>query len=650
MRSLSLPFRAQLSLGATLLVVVTVSAMLVPVYLSARRAMLHATREEITSRARALSRAAEDVTLDSAYADTTRITVASASLRRVLLINEPHGGRGDVAEYVLITRQGLVRVASSVDTTWRSTRLPWAAPRGLLDSLHRLVATDSTLFVFRENGALFAVAPVYRHVSVPAGLAVVRADIGSRTNLLLTDLARFWWLPALIVLAAVGIALSAASRLGRRLSRLADRARLAADGNLDAFVAGRAGAAHDELDVLHDALARMSEGLRVQLERADRQARMEAVGRLAASVAHDFNNVLAIIRASADLGVVEAKEGGDPVGDLEEIRRATLRGAALTRQLLLFSGQRKAEHRYVSIDHLLHAVEPMLRRLFTPSLEIGVIGASGAVVTADPVQLEQALVNLAINARDAMPNGGTLVLSTRRSTAEEVEGLMPSRHGYVSLDVTDSGHGIDPSLQARIFEPFFTTKEAGKGTGLGLASAAKLLQDLGGTIRVKSVLGQGATFTLVMPVAPVPESVDTRMMITGESPAPAGAEGHDAGSSARILVVEDETAVREMVARVLRAAGHDVLQARHGVDALTILERSAAEVHLVISDVLMPAMNGDELARRLAVMRPSLPVLLMSGYPGQNAVGEVLLKPFSSEELLQRVRALIDMPVPQSTC
>lgn len=629
-----IPFRFQLSTAASALVVITVAAMLVPVYLSGRRAMLHATRDDLQSRTLGLSRIVDIEVIDSAAADSGHISVASVTLGRALRQYAPrgHGARhGDLAEYVLLTANGAIRVATSNDSTWRASRSAWTAPAGLADSLARIVAADTSIYFFRAGDTLIAVAPIYRNVSIPAAVAVVRADLQSRSRALLADLARFWWLPASVLLTAVLLALYVARGLSRRLARLASQARAAADGNLDAFGDRQDLRSSDEVAVLHDALARMSGGLRAHLERAEQHARMEAVGRLAASVAHDFNNVLTIISGSADLGVIEARQAGAPTTELEEIRRATQRGAALTRQLLLFSGQRKAEHRYVAVDELLRSVEAMLRRLFGTTIEIAVIPEAGSVVAVDAMQLEQVLVNLAINARDAMPNGGTLLLSTRRATPEEVEGLASGSAEFVALDVTDTGHGIDPSIQARIFEPFFTTKEPGKGTGLGLASAAKLLREMGGTIRVRSALGQGATFTLVLPAVNSHHSTD------GALPAVTLIDQNDGGAT--ILVVEDESGVRIMVSRVLRARGYEVLEARHGLDALILLETRGGSVDLVISDVLMPGLNGDALARRLAVTHPHIPVILMSGYPGEGAdLGDVLLKPFSADQLLARVR------------
>ena len=618
-----------------MLVLVTVATMLVPVYLSGYRAMLRAHRDALASLADALSQVRIE-TLDSVAASPGRTTPASVGAHRVIRQHLPTLGQNDgapSAQYVLVTRTGYRLLIRSDDSLQRGLDAPWTAPRGLDDSLANIIAGRRSVYSFREGDTVTVVAPVFRNETIPSALAVTRENVATHAHTLLADFIRLLWIPAVVLALAIALSIYGASRLSRRLRRLADEARSATGGPVPAFTEGEA--SDDEIGVLRQALVRMSSDLRAHMVKAEHAARMEAVGRLSASVAHDFNNVLTVIGGSADLGMLALAEGGSPLPDLGEIRRAADRGAALTRQLLMFSGRRGADVKVIAVDDVVRALEPMLRRLLGASHELGAMtNAAGAAVLADPTRLEQALLNLVINARDAMPNGGTVLIAARRATEQEVSEAKLADGRYVAITVSDTGHGIDPAISKRIFEPFFSTKEIGKGTGLGLATAMAVATEAGGGMYVHSTLGHGATFGIVLP-----ETTATR---TGELPVPVPRPTR-VRESRTILLVEDELAVRAMAARVLAAYGYTVIDVRHGLDALIALEQRAFDVDLVLSDVLMPGMTGDELARQVRSSHPEIPIVLMSGYPGSHAgLGDVLLKPFTAEELLARVRAALD--------
>jgi signal transduction histidine kinase/CheY-like chemotaxis protein len=629
-------FRFQLSSAAIVLVLATVATMLVPVYLSGQRAMLRAHREALTSLADALSSQLSIEVLDSASAHPGRLSVAAVTAHRTIRQHLPTRESSafvEAAEYVMIRPSSFRLVIRSSDSLQAAVDEPWTPPAGLVDSIANIRAGTRSIFHFRLDETEVVVAPVYRFGTIPAALAVTRGNSSVHARTLIGDFVQLLWMPGVALAIAVGLALYGAGRFSQRITRLADQARSASDGELPTFENGEPHGEHteDEVSVLRDALARMASGLRAHMQKAEQTARMEAVGRLSASIAHDFNNVLTVIQGNADIAMLDVPQGVARA-ELEDIRKAADRGAALTRQLLMFSGQRKSEVRLVAADDVLRSLEPMLRRLLGPGLELGVITESGgAVVAVDPMRLEQAVLNLVINARDAMPNGGTVLIVSRRATTEQGA---DSVHGpHVAITVSDTGHGIDAALQERIFEPFFTTKEPGKGTGLGLATVAAVVNEFDGVIRVHSVVGQGSTFTILLP-----ETLGVR---TAEHPAPA-MRTTPRRESGTVLLVEDESAVRAMAARVLRTCGYRVIEVRHGLDALIAMEQRDGPIDLVLSDVLMPGMRGDELARRIQTSYPDIPIVLMSGYPGTHAgLGDVLLKPFNSEELLARVRSAL---------
>jgi two-component system cell cycle sensor histidine kinase/response regulator CckA len=367
-------------------------------------------------------------------------------------------------------------------------------------------------------------------------------------------------------------------------------------------------------------------------EELQQTQRLEAVGRLAGGIAHDFNNLLTGILSYSDL-ILQELRPSDPIrSDVEQIRDAGQRAAGLTRQLLAFSRRQLLHPRVVSLNATVTEIGPMLQRLLGPevTLETELDPELGNIMV-DPTQVEQALVNLALNARDAMPAGGQLRLGTANA---ELEG-----EPYVAVSVGDTGVGIDQSTQARIFEPFFTTKHTGGGRGLGLSTVYGVVEQSGGRITVESAPGEGATFTLYFPRYWGPEAA----IGTSEQRRP------EVGTET-LLLVEDEAAVRSSVRRLLEWHGYTVLEARNGADALRVYEIHEDGIDLVLTDVVMPEMGGHELVERLRARRPGLRVLFMSGYAERAFVSNgaipletgYLEKPFTVETLLRRLREVLD--------
>ncbi|MGI5861049.1 MAG: PAS domain-containing protein [Myxococcales bacterium] len=370
--------------------------------------------------------------------------------------------------------------------------------------------------------------------------------------------------------------------------------------------------------------------------------RLEAVGRLAGGVAHDFNNLLSVILSYADFALADLRES-DPIrADLLEIKNAAERAAALTGQLLAFSRKQVREPQVLNINTTVTGIENMLRRLLGEDIQILVCLAEDlGSVEADPGQLEQVIMNLAVNARDAMPRGGKLTIETANVELDDAYARMHvaiKPGNYVLLSVTDTGCGMDAATREHIFEPFFTTKES-KGTGLGLATVYGIVKQSGGNIWVYSERGQGTTFKVYLPRVDLP-ATETRR----RSPAVI------APGTETVLVVEDESAVRKLVERILRLAGYRVLSGANGGEALLLCEKHGDKIDLLLTDVVMPQMSGRELAERLALLSPQLKVLYMSGYtnhaivhhgvlePGTRFIG----KPFSAPELTYKVREALD--------
>jgi len=380
--------------------------------------------------------------------------------------------------------------------------------------------------------------------------------------------------------------------------------------------------------------------------------KLEAVGRLAGGVAHDFNNLLTAIQGHAEVLAEVVAEDGPARADLDQIRRAAERAARLTNQLLTFSRRQVLQPRILDLDAVIRDLAPMLRRLIGEDIALHVdTAAAHGYVKADPGQIEQVIMNLVVNARDAMPNGGRLGIGTRivRVGEDEARQNAHTRPGeYVLLVITDTGTGMDPETQARIFEPFFTTKELGKGTGLGLSTVYGIVQQSGGFIEVESRTGRGTSFSVYLPRA---EGEPEGGAATG------GCDPHGSGAAAdgapvgheTVLLVEDEPAVRELVRKVLQRQGYTVLVAADGAEAIRLAETRREPIQLLLTDVIMPEMSGRELAERLIAARPGLRVLFISGYTEDimasglpDARVDLLEKPFSPTVLARKVREVLD--------
>jgi two-component system cell cycle sensor histidine kinase/response regulator CckA len=375
--------------------------------------------------------------------------------------------------------------------------------------------------------------------------------------------------------------------------------------------------------------------------------KMEAVGRLAGGVAHDFNNLLMAITGYGELMRAKVLKDDPLYGYLENILKAGDRAAALTQQLLTFSRQQIIQPQVIDLNQVVLDLEPMLRRLIGEDLDLEVVtDPRPEVVNADPGQMGQIIMNLVVNARDAMPQGGRLTLKT--AAVDFVEGRH-SRFGlappgaYVMLVAQDNGVGMDEATQAHVFEPFFTTKEPGKGTGLGLSTVYGIVKQSGGYLDLESSPGAGSTFTLYLPrLEAVVEPPKVKVPLT------ASFRGEET-----VLLVEDEDMLRGLLAKFLRLCGYTVLEARHGGEALLACERHPGPINLMVTDVVMPQMSGRELADRLTPLRPEMKILYMSGYTEdalvQHGVAKLsvafLQKPFRPIELVRRVHAVLHPPV-----
>ena len=379
-------------------------------------------------------------------------------------------------------------------------------------------------------------------------------------------------------------------------------------------------------------------------ERLRQTQKMEAVGRLAGGIAHDFNNLLTAILGSVDFLRRALGPEHPEHAETEEIQKAAVRAADLTRQLLAFSRQQVLAPKVLELDGLVTNLEKMMRRLIGEDVELRFVAlAPRAAVRADPGQLEQVIVNLVVNARDAMPRGGRLTIET---ASVDLDAAYAWEHGtvepgrYVMLAVTDTGVGIDRAAQARLFEPFFTTKEFGKGTGLGLATVYGIVKQSGGYIWVYSEPGQGATFKVYLP----------RVEQAGEPVAAPQPPARPLGGTETILLAEDEAAVRNLARRVLEKHGYKLLLAATGRDGVRLAEEHGSPIDLLVTDVVMPEMGGRELAQRLTTRQPSLKVLYLSGYTDDAIVHHGVLdagvaflqKPFKPDELVRKIREVLD--------
>ena len=374
---------------------------------------------------------------------------------------------------------------------------------------------------------------------------------------------------------------------------------------------------------------RAEEALRRSEEQLRQAQKMEAVGRLAGGIAHDFNNLLTVITSYGELLLEDLSPGDSRRDDVEQIRKAAEAAAALTRQLLAFTRQQVLEPKVLNLRAIVAGTEKLLQRLIGADVHLTTSLASDlGAVKADPGQLEQIIINLAVNARDAMPGGGRL--SIEAANLEQVEGR-PGR--YVLLAVSDTGIGMDEQTKARIFEPFFTTKESGKGTGLGLATVYGIVKQAGGFIWVDSEPGRGTSFEVYLP------RVDEPAAPAITRPAPA----EPARGTETVLVVEDAPAVRLVTRQVLERYGYTVLEAPTGDIALRIAAKHHGPIHLLLTDVVMPGLSGRQLAGQLSQLRSEMKVLYVSGYADTvESAGAYLQKPFAPEALARRVRDVLD--------
>jgi two-component system, cell cycle sensor histidine kinase and response regulator CckA len=409
---------------------------------------------------------------------------------------------------------------------------------------------------------------------------------------------------------------------------------------------------HERANILRDAEGRAMRMIgtvqdvteRRQLEDQLRQSqKMEAIGGLAGGIAHDLNNALTAIAGYAELALSEVDAGHPARADVEEIRKAAERAGSVTRQLLAFSRKQMLERRVFDLNDTITSIARLLSRLLGPDVVVKTRLADAVLpVFGDPGQVEQAVINLAVNARDAMPTGGQLLVTTSMETVDEAfartHGPMPAGD-YIYLGVSDTGVGMSRETQSRIFEPFFTTKDVGKGTGLGLSMVYGTLKQIGGFIFVDSEVDRGTTFRLYFPPAVIKPVTKARASVREDA-----RHGHET-----LMIVEDEPAVRNLVASALRHDGYQLLLASSAEEATAMADAHEGPIDLLLTDAMMPGKSGVELADLMIARRPGLPVIIMTGYteetlevPGQRGPVPLLQKPFTPRELRRRIRDVLD--------
>lgn len=424
-------------------------------------------------------------------------------------------------------------------------------------------------------------------------------------------------------------------------------------------IALRKRALDEELRKYRDHLGELVQERTVELAQANelliQSQKMEAIGRLAAGVAHDFNNLLTPIMGYAQMGMAQSSSEGGSIASFGEIYKAAECAASLTNQLLAFSRRQAIEPKVINLNDLIIDMDQMVRRLLDKDIDLITIPANDlGLIEADPNQLQQVILNLAINAREAMPNGGKLTLMTSNITPEPdpaSQGSGTAPVTYIRLTIADTGIGMTDEVKDRIFEPFFTTKDETKGTGLGLATCFGIVKQSGGYIEVFSEVGQGTTFNVYLPITklePLPASPDDE-----STELPRGTE--------TVLLAEDEPLVRNFVAHMLREQGYSVLEAANGFEAVNIGKKhTGQEIRLVLTDIVMPLMSGIELMEQLRAGHPTARVLFMSGYSDRTHVNAEWLdqdnqsvsfiqKPFKPAVLIRKVREVLDQKIPDQT-
>jgi PAS domain S-box-containing protein len=390
---------------------------------------------------------------------------------------------------------------------------------------------------------------------------------------------------------------------------------------------------------------RAEETLRQTEEQLRQAQKMEAIGQLAGGVAHDFNNLLTVIHGYSELILTSLDESSHLRQDVREIMHASERASSLTHQLLAFSRKQVLQPKVLDLNAHVSDMDKMLRRMIGENIELVTLLAKDlGRIKADPGQIEQVILNLAVNARDAMPNGGKLTIETANAELDEGYArthitVIPGR--YVMLSVSDTGVGMPPEVRERIFEPFFTTKENGKGTGLGLSTVYGIIKQSGGNIWVYSEPGLGTTFKIYLP----------RIEEDTQSLKPSAVSTKSLQGSETILLVEDEEIVRKLACTILQKNGYKVLEAPNGEEALRIVQgQNGNPIHLLVTDVVMPGMSGRQLADQLARLRPEMKILYISGYTDNAIVHHGVLdagmsyiqKPFTMEGLARKVREVLD--------
>ncbi|MGE0354933.1 MAG: ATP-binding protein [Gemmatimonadales bacterium] len=551
------------------------------------------------------------------------------------------------AHALVLDRVGTVLLRYPEDRTWigrpaaDAANLPFPQiaqgtvhTRGR-DSLEYLYAIAKTTLPSGERGLEIAIGMPTEALQAPVRAAYQQSLL---------------WLILISLLAVLSAWALGQWFIGTRVERLLAATQRVALG--DFSVRANLTPASDELGRLGQGFDQMAASLERQTEelhRSETQLRqaqkIEAIGQLAGGVAHDFNNLLAAIIGYSELLLTQLPADSPYRPDVEEIDRAALRGADLTRQLLAFSRRQVLEPTVLQPNDLIVASERLLRRLLREDVHLTTLLAPDlGYVRADRVQLEQVLINLVVNARDAMPDGGHLTIETQNVDLDEE---YASRHveatsgSYVMLAITDTGVGIPADVRERIFEPFFTTKPEGEGTGLGLATVYGIVKQSGGTIWVYSEPDRGTTFKVYLPrvTAPAPGS-----SLAAASP------GSAVGGSETVLLVEDDQGVRALTRRILEGNGYTVLEAPRPEEALALGAGYEGPIHLILTDVVMPGMNGVELVRRLRKTRPSIQAVYMSGYTHGtvgteeiHSTGDLFIqKPFTPAKLLQRIREVME--------